>query len=108
MLRPLRPGGTRVWDARTESTLATLEGQSGFVAAAAYSPDGLILATGSGDGSVKLWDTATWEERGTLIWGPAIDGLALSRDGRTLVASSASQLPQPTLLQMTVLGKGQT
>jgi ribosome assembly protein 4 len=40
----------------------TLRGHIGYVMAVAYSPDGKLLATGSGnryEGEVQLWDTTT-------------------------------------------------
>jgi hypothetical protein len=45
---------------------ATIEVQDGaeFVA---FAPDGKMIATGSKDGTVKLWDTTTTKETATLI-----------------------------------------
>jgi len=40
----------------------TLIGHEGKVNSIAYSPDGLHLASGSDDGSVRLWDTVTGRE----------------------------------------------
>jgi len=48
----------RIWDARTHGLLSTLpHGDS--VYHAVYSPDGKRLITASGDGTVKIWDTAS-------------------------------------------------
>ena len=44
------------------SAIMTLTGHSGPVLSVAYSGDGRFLASGSKDGSVRLWDTRTGEE----------------------------------------------
>jgi WD40 repeat protein len=47
-------------------SLQTLEGHSGWVSSVAFSPDGLTLASGSDEGTIKLWDTTTGTHRQTL------------------------------------------
>ena len=42
-------------DAAGGRMLAELRGRSGGPTAVAFAPDGTTLATGSGDGAVKLW-----------------------------------------------------
>ncbi|HEY2286656.1 MAG TPA: AAA family ATPase [Streptosporangiaceae bacterium] len=57
-------------------------------AAAAFSPDGRILATAD-DGSIRLWDTATRQQIGTPMTagpGPAY-AVAFSPDGGTLASA---------------------
>jgi WD40 repeat protein len=43
-------------DLATGNHLRILTGHTGQVRGVAFSPDGRLLATGSGDGSAWLWD----------------------------------------------------
>ena len=60
----------------------------GQVTAVAFSPDGRLVASGDGDGIIRLWDSVTGQEVHTLkghansIWK-----LTFSRDGKTLVSA---------------------
>ncbi|KAF4852472.1 Vegetative incompatibility protein HET-E-1 [Colletotrichum siamense] len=55
-------GVKREWDARRQ----TLEGHEARVTAIAYSPDGLLLASGSNDQTVQLWDAASGSTQHSL------------------------------------------
>jgi len=44
----------------------TLKGHTLGVYCVAYSPDGMTLASGSGDKTIKLWDATTSKELATL------------------------------------------
>jgi WD40 repeat protein len=45
-----------VWNVSDQNVAAVLEGSSAGDTALAFNPDGTILAAGSGDGSISLWD----------------------------------------------------
>ena len=69
------------------------------VSGVAFSPDGRLLATASGDGMTRLLDPATGERLRTLaqgdaIWGHgnAVWGVTFSADGRLLATASGGML----------------
>ena len=45
----------RVWDYDAETVLETGKGHHGPIWSVSFSPDGKLYATGSEDGTVKLW-----------------------------------------------------
>ena len=47
-----------LWDAKSFTRLATLEGHAAAVSTAAWSPDGRRLATGDDSGSLRIWTIA--------------------------------------------------
>jgi WD40 repeat protein/DNA-binding SARP family transcriptional activator len=79
--------GSGVWDVATGEKLFELAGHTASVAALAYSSDGRQIATGSIDGTIRLWDADTGEPIITLQ-GRA-NFLAFSPDDTRLAAQGS-------------------
>ncbi len=73
---------TSLWNARDKKSIRFLEKFSG--GAYVLSPDGQILASGSDEGMVKIWNLGTGEVERTLKAGVP---LAIAPDGQTLATA---------------------
>jgi WD40 repeat protein len=67
---------------------ATLMGHTKAVSAVSFSADGKLLASGSDDGSIRIWDTATGKEVKALGGDQQVGALAFSPDGKLLASAS--------------------
>jgi hypothetical protein len=52
-----------LWDLARGEEVAQLQGHTSYVWSLAWSPDGSTLASGSGDFTIRLWDTAPLKTR---------------------------------------------
>ena len=72
-----------------QRNIATFEGHTKKVNSIAYSPDGKILASGSDDTAIKLWDVNTQRNIATFEGHTAwVHSVAYSPDGKTLASGS--------------------
>lgn len=69
---------------------ATLSGHQGPVWSVAYAPDGSILATGSDDATLRLWDAATGAQKAELAGHrSAIFVVAFAHSGKFLISGGS-------------------
>ena len=73
---------------RNGLTEDTFEGHESQVHSVAFSPNGTLLASGSWDGAVKLWDVATGTNITTLEGNFDVTSVVFSPDGTTLATAS--------------------
>jgi WD40 repeat protein len=84
-------GVVSIWDWRKPKRLAVLEGHRAVINALAFSGDGSRLASGDSEGSVKVWDMATCQERMSVRaneHGRTIQSLTFSSDGTLLLTAA--------------------
>ena len=86
-----RENFTRLYDGESRREVR-LAGHRDFVSGLAFSPDGATLATGSMDGTIRLWDTVTGRETAALPGHmQETTDVAFSPDGRTLASLSQNE-----------------
>ena len=70
---PDTPGTVTLWDLAARKVKATLDGHERGVATVVFSPDGTMLASGSWDGTIRIWDLSTNEPRHVLTGLNCVD-----------------------------------
>ncbi|HWM75711.1 MAG TPA: BTAD domain-containing putative transcriptional regulator, partial [Nocardioides sp.] len=82
-------GVADVWDARTGDRVSALEGHSSIVSDVAFDPAGERVATAGVDGSVRVWDPRTGQQKVVLRLATPVGatGVAFSPDGTRLVTT---------------------
>lgn len=82
-----------LWDSKTGRQLAKLVGHTGSISGIGFVNDNL-LASSSADGTIILWDVGSHQPVGRLDRGlkTAINALAISPDGKILVAGGEDKI----------------
>src|SRR5207248_7951615 len=86
-------GTVKFWDPIRPQGPASRFSNSGSVHALAFSADARTLAAIDQGGAFRVWDVRTWRERASTrlkLKLPLVTCAAVSRDGRTIAASGAS------------------
>jgi RNA polymerase sigma factor (sigma-70 family) len=88
-LQDQKGGAVHLWEMATGKEVRTWTPDPTETYALAFSPDGKLLATGSGFGPIRLWETATGKElRQCQDYQAHVVALAFSPDSGTLASLS--------------------
>ena len=81
-----------IWDVEKKEVVKTFPGNSIRVGGLAFAPDGKTLIAARYDGSVRFWDVATGNHRGTLKFLADRNWVAISPDGHYKGSSGVEKL----------------
>jgi WD40 repeat protein/tetratricopeptide (TPR) repeat protein len=86
------PGEVKFWDVVKGQELLTLRGHEGGINSVAWSPDGQVLASGSGDNSVRIWNSKTGRQLLRMAGHTShVLSVAFSPDGSRLASASVDK-----------------
>jgi WD40 repeat protein len=81
--------GVKLWNVSSKLVTSTFNGNTGGVAAVAFSPDGLYVASGGLDNSLRVWDRSNGTLKLVLTDHTSqINSIAFSPDGKYLASAS--------------------
>lgn len=84
-------GGIYLWQTATQQRIHTLDGHNYYITTLAFHPTQSILASGSLDATMKLWDVRT----GQCLWAwqtpSAVWGITFDATGSWLISSHSDQ-----------------
>jgi len=80
----------QIWDATLGSSIMNLTGHTEFITAVKYSPDGTLIASGSNDNTIKIWDAINGGSAKLNLVGHTntVSSVAFSPDGKRLASTS--------------------
>jgi WD40 repeat protein/tetratricopeptide (TPR) repeat protein len=93
------PYPLKVWEVASGRLIRRLNGHTGYCISLDFSRDGALLASGSRDGTARIWSTETWKAMHTLqnpdrtsyytqTGRGKVEDVAFSPDGKTLALAS--------------------
>ena len=74
----------------SQTEFATLEGHTSLVSSVAFNPNGTILASGSYDSTIKLWNVKSKKEIATLQGHTSVYSVAFNPSGTILASGSGT------------------
>jgi WD40 repeat protein len=90
----------RLWDVASGMLVRQLEGHDHAVCGLAFSPDGQRLASGSFDGTLRLWSVERGAELSSAAGKGWIFKVAFSPDGKLALAAGGNARHQPSDARM--------
>jgi WD40 repeat protein len=75
-----------IWDVKSGTLEATLQGHTAQIKSISFSPDGQNLVSGSDDHTIKIWDFSLRNQENGCT--ESVQAVAFSEDGKLVVAGS--------------------